>query len=133
MKARRADFCAPQRQSVASDGPPICLAIVRARMICLPLNRRTALAMTLNAGPDRAVGSGASRARQINIAMIQDVERWIVHHLSDHPLAGVVILQPAAFTDETAAIRREAIRVRRELHRVIRRTLRNPRSDSRRS
>jgi hypothetical protein len=42
----------------------------RARMICSPLNRRAAVAMILNAGPDRAVGSGASRARQINMAVI---------------------------------------------------------------
>jgi len=95
-------------------------------MVCLPLNRRTALAMTMGKGPDQVIDSGPTRALQINMALIHDAERWIYHHPSGHPLDGIEIPETAVFTDEVVAVRDAPDRARRELHRVIRRPPRMP-------
>lgn len=58
-------------------GQDFSVGVGNARMICLPLNRRTALAMVPGMGPDCTTDSGPTRARQINMAVIQDAERWI--------------------------------------------------------
>ena len=107
-------------------GQDFSVGVANASMVCLPINRRTALAMTMRSGPDQVVDSGPTRARQINMALIHDAERWIYHHPSDHPLDGIVIPAPAVFTDEVVAVRDGADGTRRELHRVVRRPPRTP-------
>jgi hypothetical protein len=107
-------------------GQDFSVGVANAQMICLPLNRRTALAMIPRAGPDRMTDSGPTRARQINMAVIHDAERWIYHHPGDRLLDGIAIPQHAVFTDETVAVREEAGGIRRELHRVIRRMPQEP-------
>jgi hypothetical protein len=107
-------------------GQDFSVGVANARMICLPLNRRAALAMIPGAGPDCTTGSGPTRARHINMAVIQDAEHWIYHHPSDHPLDGVEIPPHAVFTDETVSARDEPGGIRRELHRVTRRVSKDP-------
>jgi len=97
-----------------------------ARLVCLPLDRRTALAMTMHEGPDQVIDSGPVRARQINTALVHDAERWIYHHPADHPLDSIEIPEPAVFTDEIVAVREDPDGTRRELHRVLKRAPRSP-------
>jgi hypothetical protein len=107
-------------------GQDFAVGAANASMVCLPLNRRTALAMTMRKGPDEVIDSGPTRARQINMALIHDAQRWIYHHPSDHPLEGIEIPEPAVFTDELVAVHASADGTRRELHRAIRRHPRMP-------
>lgn len=109
-----------------SAGQDFSVGVANASMVCLPLNRRTALAMTMRKGPNEVIISGPTRARQINMALIHDAQRWIYHHPSDHPLDEIEIPEPAVFTDEVVAVRDDADRTRREFHRVIRRPPRTP-------
>ena len=102
-------------------GQDFSVGVDNAGMVCLPLNRRTALAMTMGKGPDQVVDSGPTRAGQINMAVIHDAQRWIYHHPCDRPLDGLEIPQQAVFTDEIVAVRDDADGTRRELHRIIRR------------
>lgn len=107
-------------------GQDFSVGVGNACMVCLPLNRRTALAMTMRKGPDQVIDSGPTRALQINMALIHDAERWIYHHPRDHPLDGIEIPEPAVFTDEVVAVRDGSDGTRRELHRVIKRPPRTP-------
>jgi hypothetical protein len=107
-------------------GQDFSVGVVNASLVCLPLDRRTALAMTTHNGPDKAIDSGRTRARQINMALVHDAERWIYHHPSDHPLDDIEIPEPTVFTDEVVAVRDDADGTRREFHRVTRRPPRTP-------
>jgi hypothetical protein len=107
-------------------GQDFSVGVANARMICLPLNRRAALAMIPAAGPDRMADSGPTRARQINTAVIHDAERWIYHHPGDRPLDGIAIPRRAVLTDETVAVHDETGGIRRELHRITRRIPQEP-------
>lgn len=103
-------------------GQDFAVGVANASMVCLPLDRRTALAMTMHGGPDKVIDSRATRARQINMALVHDAQRWIYHHPSDHPLDGIEIPAPAVFTDEIVAVRDSADGTRHEYHRAIRRS-----------
>ena len=48
-------------------------------------------------GARRGNRSGPTRARQINMALIHDAERWIYHHPSDHPLDGIEVPEPECY------------------------------------
>ena len=109
------------RPRAGRAGQDFSVGVANASMVCLPLNRRTALAMTMRKGPDEVTDSGPTRARQINMALIHDAQRWIYHHPSDHPLDGIEVPEPAVFTDEVVAVRDGADGTRHEFRRVIRR------------
>jgi hypothetical protein len=103
------------------SGQDFAVGVANASIVCLPLNRRTALAMTMHKGPDKVIESGSTRARQINMALVHDAQRWIYHHPDDHPLDGIDIPEPAVFTDEIVAVRDSSDGTRHEFHRAIRR------------
>ena len=102
-------------------GQDFSVGVDTAGMVCLPLNRRTALAMTMVKGQDQVVDSGPTRAGQINMAVIHDAQRWIYHHPCDHPLDGLEIPEQAVFTHEIVDVRDDDDGTRRELHRIVRR------------
>jgi hypothetical protein len=86
------------------SGQDFAVGVANASIVCLPLNRRTALAMTMHKGPDKAIDSGPTRARQINMALVHDAQRWIYHNPDDRHLDGIDIPEPAVFTDEIVAV-----------------------------
>jgi len=108
------------------SGQDFAVGVANASIVCLPLNRRTALAMTMHKGPDEVIDSGPTRARQINMALVHDAQRWIYHHPDDHPLDGIDIPELAVFTDEIVAVHDSADGTRREFHRAIRQAPRAP-------
>jgi hypothetical protein len=108
------------------SGQDFAVGVANASIVCMPLNRRTALAMTMHKGPDKVIDSGPVRARQINMALVHDAQRWIYDHPDDRPLDGIDIPEPAVFTDEIVAVRDDADGTRHEFHRAIRRPPRAP-------
>jgi hypothetical protein len=90
--------------SVPGDERASPPGLATARMIILPLDRNTALAM-VRADADKIVEAPARRALQINTAVANNAHRWIFHHPDDTPLADVRIDPPAVVTDEIRGVR----------------------------
>jgi hypothetical protein len=93
-----------------------------APVIFHPLDRQTALMMSLRRIPEVVRPSGATRARQINLAVAGEASKWSFYHPDDDPLDGLIIPRKAKFVDEVVGQRIDADGNFRDLHRLVRRT-----------
>lgn len=91
-----------------------------ASMIFLPLDRRTALAFASH-GTDKVSHPGPTRARQINLSVIEDARRWIFHHPDDQPLNDLIVPPLSELVKELVDVRQDSDGKVRELYRYSRR------------
>jgi Protein of unknown function (DUF4238) len=104
--------------TMTPDGQYFGVGVANARIVCLPLNRRTALAMIPPAGPDRIAPSGLPRAQQINTAVMLGARKWIYHHPDDSPFTDLVLPPNTTAQVEVMAVH-EQDGERRELLRIV--------------
>lgn len=100
------------------DGP---FGVGDAPAVFFPLDRSTALSMTLRRAEEQIVPSGQTRARQINYCVAVEAEKWIMHHPADAPLNGIEMPPKGRIVREFVGSRIDADGNYRELHRVVKR------------
>lgn len=103
----------PKPCLLTSDNPLGCWAppgvanesfgVGNAPAVFYPIDRSTALSMTMSSVPERIVSSGLIRARQINYVVAREAEKWILHHPADDPLDGLDLPPRACITDEVVS------------------------------
>jgi len=94
------------RKSLATSDSPVVLrpmlrnpsgtsvAVGDAAEIQVPLDRRAALSMKAIGRGDRLVAGSAKIAADLNQAVANNARRFLFHHPSDDPLAGLALPQP---------------------------------------
>jgi hypothetical protein len=70
------------------------VAIGDAAEVQVPLDRRAALSMTAPGRGDQRRPGSAKIAADLNQAVANNARRFLYHHLSDDPLAGLALPQP---------------------------------------
>jgi hypothetical protein len=70
------------------------VAVGDAAEIQIPLDRRAALSMGAVGRGDQLVPGSAKIAADLNQAVANNARRFLFHHPSDEPLAGVALHQP---------------------------------------
>lgn len=103
----------PEPCLLTSDNPLGCwappgvtnksLGVGNAPAVFYPIDRSTALSMTMRSVPERIVSSGLTRADQINYVVAREAEKWILHHPADNPLDGMDLPPRASITDEVVS------------------------------
>jgi hypothetical protein len=94
-----------RKSLVTSDSPVVCrpmlrypsgtaVAIGNAAEVQVPLDRRAALSMRVTGQEDRLVPGSTKIAADLNQAVANNARRFLFHHPSDDPLAGVALPQP---------------------------------------
>jgi Protein of unknown function (DUF4238) len=94
-----------RKSLVTSDSPVVLRPMLRypsgtsvavgdAAEVQVPLDRRAALSMRTMGRGDRLVPGSAKIAADLNQAVVSNARRFLFHHPSDDPLAGLVLPQP---------------------------------------
>jgi hypothetical protein len=72
-------------------------------------------------GEDTVSYPGATRARQINLSVIEHAHRWIFHHPDDEPLQEIDIPPLKAIVSELVNVRKNSDGTVEEVHHLGRR------------
>jgi hypothetical protein len=94
------------RKSLATSDSPVALrpmlrypsgtsvAVGDAADVQVPLDRRAALSMRAMGRGDQLIPGSAKIAADLNQAVVNNARRFLFHHPSDDPLAGLALPQP---------------------------------------
>jgi len=94
-----------RKSLVTSDSPVVLrpmlkypsgtsVAVGEAAEVQVPLDRRAALSMTAMGRGDQLIPGSAKIAADLNQAVVNNARRFLFHHPSDDPLAGLALPQP---------------------------------------